>query len=202
MLAYVNAEPRDVSKSSDNGSKENISDIIDMAAISAVLKYEKNAGRVPIEQPHNNPGYDIRSSDVDENEQRLIEVKGLNGQWNERGVKLTHVQFAMAQQNPEKFWIYVVEHACKPKLQRVSAIKNPFAKVTEYWFDHGWKNTLENSIGAIDLNLRISAKVKHSVWGMGTILRIDREWDIVNVVVDFDGQGQKYIKFNDDLEFT
>lgn len=201
MLAYANAAPRDLGRSSDNGSRENASNSIDMAAISAALRYEENAGRVPIEQPHNNPGYDIKSSNTDGNEQRLIEVKGLKAQWNERGVKLTHVQFAMAQQNPEKFWIYVVEYACDPKLQRVSAIKNPFAKVTEYWFDHGWKNTLEDTISAFDLNLRIGSKVRHSVWGVGAILRIDREWNIVNVVVDFEGQGKKYIKFNDDLEF-
>ena len=118
MLAYANATPRNVGQSSISGSRENTSDSIDMAAIYAALKYEENAGRVPIEQPHNNPGFDIESSNADGNEQRLIEVKGLNAQWNERGVKLTHVQFAMAQQHPEKFWIYVVEHACNPKLQR------------------------------------------------------------------------------------
>jgi hypothetical protein len=66
-------------------------------------------GRDPVEQPQNNPGFDIVSAVADGTPRRLIEVKGLEGEWTERGVKLSHVQFATAQTYPGEYWLYVVE---------------------------------------------------------------------------------------------
>src|SRR3546814_14236408 len=76
-----------------------------MAAIAAVLKYEARLGRNAVVQAHNNPGYDIVSSGSDGSERRLIEVKGLEGEWTERGVKLSRVQYATAQHYGADYWI-------------------------------------------------------------------------------------------------
>ena len=74
---------------------------------------------------------------------RLIEVKGLDGDWTERGIKLSSVQYGMAERYPDQYWIYVVENARNLDRQRVSAIANPFSKVQEYWFDENWRQVAE-----------------------------------------------------------
>lgn len=76
---------------------------VDVSAIEAVLKYERNNGRDPVEQAHNNPGFDIRSAGPDGAGLRLIEVKGLASEWTERGIRLSSVQFAMAREHPDAF---------------------------------------------------------------------------------------------------
>jgi hypothetical protein len=201
MLSYVNATPRDTDTSPVGSTGDDIAGLIDLAAINAVMKYEKNSGRVPVEQPHNNPGFDIVSAGGDGAGRRLIEVKGLEGAWTERGVKLSHVQFATAQQHPGDYWIYVVEHARDPQNHRVSAVANPFSKVIEYWFDHGWKDATEEVATSTDMNLKVGAKVKHAVWGVGTIEQVNRRGIAISLLVDFKGQGRKLIPFNMNLEF-
>ena len=54
---------------------------IDRLAVDAVLAAERELGRDPVEMPHNNPGYDVRSYILDEKGRRtgellFIEVKG------------------------------------------------------------------------------------------------------------------------------
>lgn len=201
MLSYVNATPREPDTRPVDGAGEDIAGLIDLAAINAVIKYEKNAGRAPVEQPHNNPGFDIVSAGSDGAGRRLIEVKGLAGAWTERGVKLSHVQFATAQQHPGDYWIYVVEHARDPQSHRVSAIANPFSKVIEYWFDHGWKDATEEIATAMDMNLQAGTKVKHVAWGVGTIEQVNRRGIATSLLVDFYDEGRKLIPFNTNLEF-
>lgn len=48
---------------------------VDQRAVAAVMKAERNLGRIPEEMPHNNPGFDIRSEQADGPSIR-IEVKG------------------------------------------------------------------------------------------------------------------------------
>jgi hypothetical protein len=172
MLAYVVQGNTRGSDDAETGRKsEDISELIDVAAIRAVLKYEQNAGREPIEQPHNNPGFDV-SSAIAGGARRLIEVKGLESEWTERGIKLSHVQYAMSRDHPNEYWIYVVENARDLRRQRVSAIKNPFQKVEEYWFDHNWRDVREESAESRDLYFCVGAKVRHDVFGPGEVLEI------------------------------
>src|SRR3546814_10314445 len=123
MLTYVNAQARESGGEGDSGG-DDLAIQIDMAAIAAVLKYEARLGRKAVEQAHNNPGYDIVSSGSDGSERRLIEVKGLEGEWTERGVKLSRVQYATAQQYGADYWIYVVEHARDLQNHQVYAIRS------------------------------------------------------------------------------
>ncbi|NEJ24586.1 DUF3883 domain-containing protein [Rhizobium leguminosarum] len=202
MLSYVNATPREGDTPQVDSTGQDIASLIDLAAINAVIKYERRFGRSPIEQPHNNPGFDIVSIGADGAGRRLIEVKGLEGSWTERGVKLSHVQFATAQQYHGNYWIYVVEHARDPQNHRISAIANPFSKVIEYWFDHGWKDATEEIATAMEMNLQAGAKVRHAAWGVGTIEQINRRGIAISLLVDFQDQGRKLIPFNSNLEFV
>lgn len=202
LLSYVNATTREGYSGDHGQSAEDIGTLIDDAAIKAVLKYERRAGRDPIEQPHYNPGFDIVSGSKDGLSRRLIEVKGLEGQWTERGVKLSHVQFATAQTYPGEYWLYVVEHARDLKNQRVNAIANPFSKVIEYWFDHGWKGVVEETVAAPDFNLEVGGKLKHFSWGIGTIEEVHRHGMAISLLMNFGFQGRKMIPFNSYLEFV
>ncbi|PZM08089.1 hypothetical protein CPY51_29845 [Rhizobium tubonense] len=202
MLSYVNAAAREDAPAFDQMPSNDLSDRIDAAAIEAVLKYERQCGRNPVEQSHNNPGFDIISTSVEGPTRRLIEVKGLEGAWNERGVKLSHVQFAMAQQYPGEYWVYVVEFSRDIQKHQVSAIANPFSKVLEYWFDHGWRGVTEELASTADLNLRIGARVKHAIWQIGTIEKIEKRGSVTSVVVNFGFQGRKFLPYSTALEFV
>lgn len=202
LLSYVNAASREGPAAESGALGEDIGPLIDDAAIEAALKYERRFGREPVEQPHNNPGYDIVSSAADGSPRRLIEVKGLEGEWTERGIKLSHVQFATAQKYPGEYWLYVVEFARDLRNQRVSAIANPFSKVIEYWFDHGWKGVVEEAVAAADLNLAPGVRVRHAVWGVGTIEQVNRRGIAISLLVDFGFEGRKLIPFNSSLDFV
>lgn len=201
LLAYV-VSTKNATQDGGNDHARAEAAKIDIAAIEAVLKYERNARRVPVEQSHSNPGFDIRSAHEDGAGTRLIEVKGLASAWNERGIKLTGVQYEMAREHPEQFWIYVVEHACDLETQKVHAIANPFSKVAEYWFDGGWSGMAEETGAARDLNLVAGVKLRHRVWGVGTVLAVERRGSGDFVTIEFPIEGRKSIPFNSMLAFV
>lgn len=180
---------------------DDIGGLIDVAAISAVVKYETQRGWTAEVQPHNNPGYDIVSTGPDGG-RRLIEVKGLESDWTERGVKLSHVQFGMAERHPDEYWIYVVERARDLAHQRVSAIANPFSKVEEYWFDDAWRLLADEDAGAQELNATVGAKVRHQMWGTGRIIDVQKSGIGMRVKIDFGFQGVKLVPFNSNIELV
>lgn len=203
LLAYVvSSKNATIDNGGSNDRARAEAAKIDIAAIEAVLKYERNARRVPVEQSHSNPGFDIRSAHEGGAGSRLIEVKGLASSWNERGIKLTGVQYEMAREHPEQFWIYVVENACDLEKQKVHAIANPFSKVAEYWFDHGWSGTAEETGGARELNLVAGVRLSHRVWGIGTVISVERRGAADFVLIDFSIDGRKNIPFNSMLTFV
>jgi hypothetical protein len=203
MLAYVSTGI-DQSDSTKNSGEVGISDLIDVAAIAAVLKYEQTRGWSPEEQPHNNPGFDIVSQSADGIVRRLIEVKGLDGDWTERGIKLSNVQYGMAERYPDQYWIYVVENARNLDRQRVSAIANPFSKVQEYWFDENWRQVAEEKATAQDVNIKIGARVHHATWGIGTIVAMKRHGLAPPfLTVDFGSiEGRRGIPYSSSLKFV
>jgi hypothetical protein len=128
-------------------------------------------------------------------------VKGLESDWTERGIKLSHVQYAMAREHPEEYWIYVVENARDPHHQVVSAIRDPFQKVEEYWFDHNWRDIREESASSKDLNAQVGALVKHHTFGKGEILEVIKRGLGTQVKVRFfDDDRLKLIPFNSQLD--
>ncbi|MDD2296523.1 MAG: DUF3883 domain-containing protein, partial [Sphaerochaetaceae bacterium] len=95
---------------------------------------EIDSGRKVEYQPENNPGYDLISHS--ESEDRYIEVKTVNGSWSH--VLLTAREFAASQEYKERYWVYVVE-LLGDDMHRLTRIQNPFAKVTHYSLDDGWR---------------------------------------------------------------
>lgn len=114
---------------------------VERAGVEAVLAYERAHGREPVEMPPLNPGFDVRSTDGDEHE-RFIEIKSTAGQWGERGVAMSSMQFDTALKRREDFWLYVVDRALTAPV--VHPIRDPASKVDQYFFDNGWQSVVEH----------------------------------------------------------
>ena len=201
MLSYVSrsSHRREDDALATSGTGD-LSVMIDAAAMKAAMSYESSRGWEAERQPHFNPGFDIVSKSPT-GDRRLIEVKGLNAEWTERGIKLSHVQFSMARDHPGDFWIYIVENACDLERQRVTAVANPFGKVEEYWFDHNWRQESEERATSREIHLKVGLKVEHEIWRKGEIVDIRSRGAIPFVVVDFGKiQGRRGLPFNSALK--
>ena len=77
----------------------------DRRAVEAVKRIEEGLGRIPDEQPHNNPGFDILSLDPVTGIRYFIEVKGHVPATSE--IKVRARQVRQAKQNPERFRLAV-----------------------------------------------------------------------------------------------
>lgn len=84
----------------------------DKRAVAAVMAVERSLGRHPIEQEHNNPGFDILSEDPRTGIVYQIEVKGHRPDTAE--VKVRARQVRQAKQNPERFRLAVVRVPQEP----------------------------------------------------------------------------------------
>ncbi|MFC7498467.1 protein NO VEIN domain-containing protein [Enterovirga sp. GCM10030262] len=174
LLSYVVSEDYEsVTRDEEEGGDEDDdrTDETGIAAVTAVLTYERHHERVPEEMPHYNPGYDVISTDAAGN-RRLIEVKGIDGEWNQVGVKLSRRQFRFAQEHPEEFWLYVVEHALDPQKRLVRPLRNPFTRVDGYLFDHEWRKACEAVASSKEMLVRVGATVEDWRWGRGVIIEL------------------------------
>ncbi|MEV4542279.1 protein NO VEIN domain-containing protein [Micromonospora echinaurantiaca] len=118
---------------------------IDRAGIGRVVAAEREAGRHPEVMAHNNPGFDVTSRDDTGQVLRHVEVKSTSGEWNDMGVALSRRQFDFAQQHPDTFWLYVVEHALDDAQARILRIANPATRAEEFRFDGGWAAVSEDA---------------------------------------------------------
>jgi superfamily II DNA or RNA helicase len=84
----------------------------DRRAVVAVMAAERALGRDPVEQDHNNPGFDILSEDVRTGIVYQIEVKGHRPDTPE--IKVRARQVRQAKQNPERFRLAVVRVPNEP----------------------------------------------------------------------------------------
>lgn len=80
---------------------------VDRLAIAAVMAAERKLGRDPIEMPHENPGYDIESSDPNTNQLLFIEVKGKSV--GATTVTISKTQIFTALNKPDGFILAIVE---------------------------------------------------------------------------------------------
>ncbi|MDP9438695.1 MAG: DUF3883 domain-containing protein [Actinomycetota bacterium] len=117
---------------------------VDEAGVAAVVRFEQGAGRSPKVEPHNNPGYDVLSRDRDGEVARYVEVKSSEGPWDGAGVGLSSRQFERAQQEGDRFWLYVVEYALDDGRRTVWRVPDPARRVTDFMFDSGWKDAVEH----------------------------------------------------------
>jgi superfamily II DNA or RNA helicase len=85
----------------------------DRRAVAAVMAAERRLGRFPVEQEHNNPGFDILSEDSRTGVIFQIEVKGHRPQTPIVDVKARQVR--QAKQNPERFRLAIVTVPNEPE---------------------------------------------------------------------------------------
>jgi hypothetical protein len=169
---------------------------IDEAAMIAVIGYEESR-RCKVERmPHLNPGHDIISRSSDTSEKRIIEVKGLEGEWTERGVKLTRTQIMNAEEYGDEFWLYVVERALDPQGGKIHAIQNPFFKASEFWFDYIWREIANETGDAMTTLFAPGRKIKVQDWEVGTIVDIVLRGIASRITIDFPNYGRKHLAFN------
>ena len=78
----------------------------DRRAVAAVLAAERALGRIPEEQDHNNPGFDVLSTDPATQTVYFIEVKGHRPATTE--IHVSASQIRKAKMNPERFRLAIV----------------------------------------------------------------------------------------------
>jgi Domain of unknown function (DUF3883) len=143
VVTYI--EPDLPSSNGDDGGEGTHSDRIAIgnAAERAVVKYELEHDRTARRMHPGNPGYDVYVSQGETPDQeRYIEVKGTDGEWDRMGVGLTKPQFEMARDS-RQFWLYVVEWA-RTENPKVYAIPDPYSRIGHFRFDNGWKCLAES----------------------------------------------------------
>lgn len=166
LLSYVNHEK--ANDTTDGGNSEH-NMAIEAAARDAVCKYEIARGRTPQQMKQTFPGYDIVSRDLVRGTQRLIEVKGVAGEWNRTGVGLSRLQFTNAQEYPEQYWLYVVEFVSDPPRMRIHPIAKPATQVTSFMFDTNWRAVVDEEPIDPAIVFKRGVRVKHLTWGYGRI---------------------------------
>lgn len=133
-------DPRSVATSTD-GRQE-----VDRRAVALAMKAERSLGRTPVEMPHNNPGFDIQSTD-EHGRVFFIEVKGRIARADVDTFIVTANEIAFAQSQgdrhrlalvrvspdgPEHDEIRYVLHA----FDHLSQSESTYAyteKIAEYW---------------------------------------------------------------------
>jgi hypothetical protein len=127
----------------------------------------------------------------------MIEVKGIRGPWTRLGVAISRRQFEAAQQYGERYWLYVVEFADDPARARVHPIHNPFARITQFWFDCGWRE-LADTAEAPSASCDFSAGQRITVdnVGSGVVERVEQRGALRVVHLLLDGGTRVRRPFN------
>ena len=101
----------------------------DRRAVAAVMKTELVLGRVPEEQPHSNPGYDVLSTDPVTGVCYFIEVKGHLPQTEQ--ISVSRRQVGKAHNNVERWRLAVVSVPDDPDVEpEVHYLIDPFKNVS------------------------------------------------------------------------
>ena len=101
----------------------------DRRAVAAVLAAERELGRIPQEQAHNNPGFDVMSVDPATGDHYFIEVKGHLPRTEEIHVSARQVR--RAQNDLQRWRLAVVSVPDDPAAEpRVAYLVTPFSGVT------------------------------------------------------------------------
>ena len=172
----------------ESSSEHNLA--VEHFARKAVCGYEKARGRDARQMAQTHPGYDVVSYDPITGEERLIEVKGVDGEWNQTGVGLSRLQFSNAQDYGVQYWLYVVEFALDGKLARVHAIKDPAKQITSFMFDGNWREAATNEQTDPSLMFVPGARIHHASMGTGEIREVVARGSSRLLTVRFDERDQ------------
>jgi hypothetical protein len=196
LLSYVRKRLKD---SSDADDQEGLSEhnlAVEVVARDAVCAYEKSRGRVAEQMAQTHPGYDIISQNPLTGEDRFIEVKGINGEWNQTGVGLSRLQFSNAQEYGDRYWLYVVEFVSDPEHTRVHAIRSPATQVTSFMFDGNWRDAVADERADPALAFIAGAKVKHQHFGIGRIESMELRGSTRVMSIEFESSGRRTVTLN------
>lgn len=145
---YVsNSNEADPSTTDDGGNRSQMGeDGVDLVVTQ--LEAELAGSDLTVRKmPDKQKGYDVRVEDARGRVVRYIEVKSTDGSWGKRGVGLSGAQFALAQSEAERYWLYVVEYLYAHRA-RIWPIRNPAHLVNHYMYDRGWKELAGEGLAA------------------------------------------------------
>ena len=190
LLSYVRQKQED---SSEDGEQEDLSKhnlAVEVVARDAVCAYEKERGRVAEQMAQTHPGYDIISHSPVTKEDRYIEVKGVNGEWNQTGVGLSRLQFSNAQDYGDRYWLYVVEFVSDPEHIRVHPIQSPATQVTAFMFDGNWRDAVTEERTDPSAQFVPRARLHHQDMGSGEIRNVVSRGNTKLLTIQFDGKDK------------
>jgi hypothetical protein len=191
LLSYVRKRQEELSDALDQESRLEHNLAVEVVARDAVCGYERDRGRVPEQMPQTHPGYDIVSRNPVTGEERFIEVKGVNGEWNQTGVGLSRLQFSNAQDYGDRYWLYVVEFTSDPEHIRVHPIQSPATQVTAFMFDGNWREAVTEEQADPTALYIPGARIQHQDMGRGQILDVVARGSTKLLTILFDGASQK-----------
>ena len=198
LLSYVRKKQEEAADADadehDGPSEHNLA--VEVVARAAVCAYEKTRGRVAEQMAQTHPGYDIISRNPLTGEDRFIEVKGVNGEWNQTGVGLSRLQFSNAQDYGDRYWLYVVEFVSDPQHIRVHPIRSPATQVTSFMFDGNWRDAVADERADSALAFIAGARVKHQHFGFGRIESMDLRGLTRVMSIEFDTSGRRTVTLN------
>ena len=190
LLSYVKnsaSEPND-NQSFDEKTTHNYA--VEAKARAAVCEYEEARGRTTEQMPITHPGYDIRSVSPTTGDERLIEVKGLTGEWSVMGVGLSKHQFDMCRDCGDQYWLYVVELFDGVSEPNVYPIQNPAANVTTYMFDGNWREAVLQEAEDRFARFVPGCRIAHKILGAGTILAVETRGESRSMTIQFDDKAR------------
>ncbi len=190
LLSYVRQKQEGESEADDqdNPSEHNLA--VEIVARSAVCAYEKERGRIAEQMAQTHPGYDIISRNPVTGEDRYIEVKGVNGEWNQTGVGLSRLQFSNAQDFGDRYWLYVVEFVSDPEHIRVHPIRSPATQVTAFMFDGNWRAAVTDERANPSAPFVPGVRIHHRDMGLGEIRDVVMRGNTKLLTILFDGKSQ------------
>ena len=171
---------------------------VEFVARDAVCSYEKERGRIAKQMAQTNPGYDIISHDPLTSEERIIEVKGIMGEWNQTGVGLSRTQFSNAQNFGDRYWLYVVENVSNPDHVCIHPIRNPAMQVNSFMFDGNWREAATDERADPTKQFIPGVRIQHQVMGIGKIVDVDVRGSTKLLTIRFDGKNRDipYVPLN------
>ncbi|WP_026331244.1 DUF3883 domain-containing protein [Thioalkalivibrio sp. ALMg13-2] len=190
LLSYVRQKQEDSSGADDTGGLSDHNLAVEVIARDAVCTYERERGRVPEQMAQTHPGYDIISHNPVTGEDRYIEVKGVNGEWNQTGVGLSRLQFSNAQDYGDRYWLYVAEFISDPDNIRVHPIQSPATQVTAFMFDGNWRDAVTEERADPSALFIPGSRIQHQDMGYGEIRDVEIRGNTKLLTVLFDGKSQ------------
>jgi len=190
LLSYVRQRQEESAGGDEQNGLSEHNLAVEVIARAAVCAYERDRGRVAEQMAQTHPGYDIISRNQLTGEERFIEVKGVNGEWNQTGVGLSRLQFSNAQDYGDRYWLYVVEFVSDPEHIRVHPICSPATQITSFMFDGNWRDAVTDERADPSLQFVPGVRIHHEDMGSGEIRNITSRGSIKLLSILFDGKSQ------------